>query len=222
MARVGKHSAVPASSGEAPWPRDSWAAEGRHSTGEFSRGELDLPSDPIDEPIELLAEPLTEELHEPLAPTAVPPAPVERPASRPHHRLDTVRAQPDVPAEPAAPPTAAPRPAGSRRAAPRSTPRERRDERPGRGVARYALAAVLTALAWGVLVYYAIQLGPDVKDGEPRAWALMVVASVGAMACLFLSMILGGRVVEVLRSPTVLATEPEPPLTPPGGRRAKR
>jgi hypothetical protein len=227
MTRVGKHAAVPASSGETP-PRESWSAEGRHSTGEFSRGELDLPdevpdeapdvvrSETPDEPIELLAEPLAEELHEPLAATAVPPAATERP--RPHHRLDNTRAEAAAPADPPAP---APRPAGARRAANHTAPR--RSHRPGRGrrLATYALAAVATALAWGVLVYYAIQLGPDVKDGEPQAWALMIVATVGAMACLFLSLILGGRVVEVLRSPVVEARV-ERPMTPPGGRRAKR
>jgi hypothetical protein len=84
-------------------------------------------------------------------------------------------------------------------------------------VATYAVAALLTALAWGVLVYFAIQLGPDVKDGEPRAWALLVVATIGAMACLFLSLILGGRVVELLRTPTVEQAPPSP-----GGRRARR
>jgi hypothetical protein len=90
---------------------------------------------------------------------------------------------------------------------------------PGRGrrIASYAVAAVLTALAWAVLVYFAIQLGPDVKDGEPRAWALIVVATIGAMACLFLSLVLAGRVLDTLRP-----AAPAGPPPPPGGRRAKR
>jgi hypothetical protein len=99
-------------------------------------------------------------------------------------------------------------------------PRPPRRTGRGRQVATYGLGTALTALAWCVLVYLAIQLGPDVKDGEPRAWVLMVVAAIGAMACLFLALILGGQLVAVLRGK--VAAPPRTSRTPPGGRRAKR
>jgi hypothetical protein len=72
-----------------------------------------------------------------------------------------------------------------------------------------------TALAWAVLVYYAIQLGSDAKAGETAAWVLLAIATVGAIGCLFLALILGGRVYELLRG------EPHPAAVP-GGRRARR
>jgi hypothetical protein len=208
MAPVGKHSAAPASPGTPERPRDASAAGARHSTAEFSRGDLDLP---VDEPIELLAEPLTEPLHEPLAPTAptgttrsAPPAtaPVDQPAGAATSTRETQQTH---------------RATGARRATdlPESRPSNRTGRR--RQVASYAAPALGTALAWAVLVYLAIRLGPDVKAGEVRAWLLMAIATVGAMACLFLPLILAGRVLEALR--------PRPhdtPPPPPGGRRAKR
>jgi len=81
-------------------------------------------------------------------------------------------------------------------------------------VSTYALAVLLTALAWAVLVYYAIRLGPDAKAGEVRAWVLLVVATLGAIGCLFLSMMLGSRLVELVRG------RPAPAKLP-GGRHGK-
>jgi hypothetical protein len=72
-----------------------------------------------------------------------------------------------------------------------------------------------TVVAWVVLVYYAIQLGPDAKAGELGAWVLLVIATLGAIGCLFLALILGGRLYELLRG------EPHP-ATLSGGRRARR
>jgi hypothetical protein len=44
----------------------------------------------------------------------------------------------------------------------------------------------------------------------------MAIATLGAMACLFLSLILAGLVLEALRP------QPDDTPPPPGGRRAKR
>ena len=72
-------------------------------------------------------------------------------------------------------------------------------------------------VAWCALVWFAIKLGPDVKSGESAAIALLVVASIGAMACLFLALVQGSKILAARRVP-VEATPPRPV----GGRRAKR
>ena len=79
------------------------------------------------------------------------------------------------------------------------------------------LALILTAtlVAWGVLVYAAIDFGGEVRSGEPDAWIFLGVATVGAAACLFVTLILGGRILRLIKN------EPAPPR-PQGGRRAAR
>lgn len=61
------------------------------------------------------------------------------------------------------------------------------------------LGVLATFAAWCVLVYYAIQLGPQARSGTMAAWALLLVATLGAIGCLFLALILGGRIVELIR-----------------------
>ncbi len=78
-------------------------------------------------------------------------------------------------------------------------------------------AAVTAALvAWGFLVWSAIDFGAQARSGEGLAWLFLALATIGATACLFLTLILGGRLVGALRG------EIPPPTSPPGGRRAAR
>ncbi|MGN6250995.1 MAG: hypothetical protein ACTHNS_04175 [Marmoricola sp.] len=71
-----------------------------------------------------------------------------------------------------------------------------------RPAALTAVAALLTVVAWVVLVTYAIRLGAVVRDGgRPAAWALLAVATVGAACCLFLGLVLGGRLIGRVRRP---------------------
>ncbi len=79
------------------------------------------------------------------------------------------------------------------------------------------IGIVVTFAAWAALVYYAIQLGSDVRAGNGSAWALLAIAVVGAVCCLFLSLLLGARVVESART-----RRAERPPRVAGGRRAKR
>lgn len=72
---------------------------------------------------------------------------------------------------------------------------------PTRRLAMYAMAVVVTALAWLALVYLAIQLGPSAKAADLAAWLLLVVATLGAIGCLFLTLIFGGKALEVIRHP---------------------
>ena len=81
-----------------------------------------------------------------------------------------------------------------------------------------ALGITAAVVAWGYLVYLAIDFGTTARDGDSKAWWLLALATVGAIACLFVGMMLVTRLVARLRAG---ATPPAPPR-PPGGRRAAR
>ncbi|PVG80987.1 hypothetical protein DDE18_20740 [Nocardioides gansuensis] len=87
------------------------------------------------------------------------------------------------------------------------------------GRATVPLAAGLTAcvVAWGYLVYMAIDFGVSARGGESSAWGLLALATVGAIACLFAGLMLGVRLMRTLG----LAADPAV-ARPTGGRRAAR
>jgi len=82
------------------------------------------------------------------------------------------------------------------------------------------LAGGLTAtlIAWGYLVFLAIDFGSAARDGDGFAWVLLILSTVGATACMFVTLILGNKVLATLRG----ESPPPPRATPPGGRRAAR
>lgn len=113
----------------------------------------------------------------------------------------------------------------------------RRGQRPPR---RFQPALLLQAIgitacivAWGYLVYAAIDFGSTARDGDPNAWWFLALASAGAVACLFVGLMLVARVLRRLgitaeRPPrpappgeSSAATDPSPER-PVGGRRAAR
>lgn len=49
----------------------------------------------------------------------------------------------------------------------------------------------LAFIAWVFLVKAAITFGRDARGGDGTAWIFLAIASVGAVACLFLSLMLG-------------------------------
>lgn len=105
--------------------------------------------------------------------------------------------------------------AGSRRAAkarPRFQPR----------LLALALGVTLSVVAWGYLVWAAIDFGATARGGDDRAWGFLALASVGAIACLFVGLMLLARIGRDLG--IVAAPEPkaEAPPRPTGGRRALR
>lgn len=124
---------------------------------------------------------------------------------------------------------------GGRRAAPRraaGSPAERlRSWGP-----RLGLSAGVTVLlvAWGYLVVLAVRLGDRVRDGSgAAAWLLLALTTLGAVACLFLCLLLGTRLWRTLAGaspPPPSGTGSDggsddgapPPPRPPGGRRAAR
>jgi hypothetical protein len=105
-----------------------------------------------------------------------------------------------------------------KRVGPASTPTG-----PSRGHLLLLCAGVTASLvAWGLLVLFAIDLGGRARTGDSGTWLLVGLTSLGAVACLFVTLVLGGRVVSLLSPSREL---PPPPPTPPrvaGGRRAAR
>jgi hypothetical protein len=52
------------------------------------------------------------------------------------------------------------------------------------------LGAVLAVVAWGFLVWAAIDFGRTARGGQTEAWWFLALASIGAVACLFLGLML--------------------------------
>ena len=109
--------------------------------------------------------------------------------------------------------------AGSRRAA-----KPRPSFRPS--LLGLAAAVTLSVVAWGYLVYAAIDFGSTARGGDSRAWGFLALASIGAVACLFVGLMLVGRLLHRLgitgdRTPPPPTVEPEV-SRPVGGRRAAR
>ncbi len=69
-----------------------------------------------------------------------------------------------------------------------------------------ALGVTGSVVAWGYLVYAAIDFGSNARNGDSAAWAYLALASVGAVACLFLGLILLARISRLLG-----ITQPPPP-----------
>jgi hypothetical protein len=116
--------------------------------------------------------------------------------------------------------------AGSRRAA-----RPSRTFRPR--LFAMAVGVTLAVVAWGYLVYAAIDFGSSARAGDDRAWAFLALASAGAIACLFIGLMLIARLLRGLgitqappprepRTPPPSAPDDVDPPRPPGGRRAAR
>lgn len=106
--------------------------------------------------------------------------------------------------------------AGSRRAAPTSSAR----------TSPLALAIcvgiTLCVVAWGYLVYAAIDFGTAARGGSgSSAWMFMALACLGAIACLFVGLLLVARLSRTLgitREPPAPGEAPRPV----GGKRAAR
>ncbi len=80
-----------------------------------------------------------------------------------------------------------------------------------------ALGTTLSVVAWGYLVWAAIDFGRTARAGDSNAWIFLAIASVGAITCLFTGLLL---VVRLLKRFRPLPADPPPQI--PGGRRAKR
>ncbi|MDF1605685.1 hypothetical protein [Nocardioides sp. YIM 152315] len=120
---------------------------------------------------------------------------------------------------------------GGKRAGSRRGPRRKRTFRPV--LLLLALGITACVVAWGYLVYAAIDFGSTARGGDRRAWWFLAIASVGAVACLFFGLMLVARLSRRLGitgppaprrssdSPATDSSDDEPPR-PIGGRRAAR
>jgi hypothetical protein len=61
-----------------------------------------------------------------------------------------------------------------------------------------ALGITGCVVAWGYLVYAAVDFGSTARDGDPDAWWFLALASLGAVACLFVGLMLIARVLRRL------------------------
>ena len=93
-----------------------------------------------------------------------------------------------------------------------------------------ALAVTVCVVAWGYLVKAAIDFGAAGRGGDQDAWMFLAFASLGAVACLFVGLMLISRILRRLgitnpasksEKPSSSATEPARPPRPVGGHRAK-
>ena len=77
-------------------------------------------------------------------------------------------------------------------------------------------------VAWGYLVYAAIDFGTAARsESSSASWAFMGLASLGAIACLFVGLMLIARLSRALG----ITSDPDAPAPPPrvqGGKRAAR
>ena len=69
------------------------------------------------------------------------------------------------------------------------------------GSSSWRCCVTVTLVAWGVLVYAAIDFGGDARGGESTAWVFLGLATVGAAACLFVTLLLGARIVALVQGP---------------------
>lgn len=109
-----------------------------------------------------------------------------------------------------------------RRAGSRRATKPARSFRPA--VLAYAVATTLLMVAWGYLVYVAIDFGGTARAGRAQAWWLLALASLGAVSCLFAGLMLLSRLAAVVgwsRAAGEPQDDPTPPRVP-GGRRAAR
>jgi hypothetical protein len=115
---------------------------------------------------------------------------------------------------------------GKRAVPGRHTAPARLGDEPARPSGRRSVAALLllalgitaAVVAWGYLVYLAIDFGTTARNGEDTAWWFLGLATVGAIACLFAGMMLIARLFARLRARDTASMPPRPP----GGRRVSR
>ena len=89
-----------------------------------------------------------------------------------------------------------------------------------------SLLITVCVIAWGYLVYLAIDFGTAARSGEAEGWGLLALSSLGAVACLFAGLLFVSRLLRELgvSAPDDSDAPPSsPPVTrTPGGRRAAR
>ena len=96
---------------------------------------------------------------------------------------------------------------GGKRAGTRRGPRRQRSFSPS--LLALAGGVTIAVVAWGYLVYAAIDFGATARSGNPDAWWFLAMASLGAVACLFVALILVARLLR--RLGITSESQPAPP-----------
>jgi hypothetical protein len=114
--------------------------------------------------------------------------------------------------------------AGKRRAEPPPRAEDPPASRSRGALLVHALGVTLCVVAWGYLVYAAIDFGASARGGDSQAWIFLGLASLGAVACLFIGLMLVARLLRMLGMSRGGddADEPPPAPRPIGGKRAAR
>ncbi len=100
-------------------------------------------------------------------------------------------------------------PMGGKRAGSRRGPRPQRHLSPA--LLGLSLGITLLVVAWGYLVYAAIDFGSEARSGRDEAWWFLALASLGAVACLFAGLMMVAGLVRLLTSsPPVPSTTGRP------------
>lgn len=104
----------------------------------------------------------------------------------------------------------------------------RRGAKPKRGfrpaLLLLAVGVTVAVVAWGYLVYAAIDFGTSARGGESSSWWFLGLASVGAVACLFAALMLIARLLRALgitAPPSSRTPQPPKPEHPVGGHRSR-
>jgi hypothetical protein len=74
----------------------------------------------------------------------------------------------------------------------------RRKARFRAALALLALGITICVVAWGYLVYAAVEFGAEARGGDDQAWWFLGLSSLGAVACLFVGLMLVARMLRSL------------------------
>ena len=78
-----------------------------------------------------------------------------------------------------------------------------------------ATIVTVTVVAWGVLVFTAIDFGRSARDGTTMDWVWLAVATLGAVVCMFGAIVMAARLHAMMRVTRPLPrTRDELPLVP--------
>ncbi len=85
---------------------------------------------------------------------------------------------------------------GGKRAGSRRGPRPKQRVSPA--LLGLSLGVTLLVVAWGYLVFAAIDFGAEARGGRGEAWWFLALASLGAVACLFAGLMLISHILRLL------------------------
>ncbi len=102
----------------------------------------------------------------------------------------------------------------------RAGPKRKRGFDPG--LLLLAVGVTLCLVAWGYLVKSAIDFGATARGGDSDAWWFLGLASFGAIACLFVGLILVSRILRRLGITKSGSSSDVAPLAPPASGGAPR